>query len=159
MKNLFVSALTAIIAFSSCAVDSHPVATSRSEKNLNKEAVASFASEFKEATAVSWEKEKDLSFAHFMLGDERLVAAYDEKGERISVSRFIEYSELPLSVSLSLKERYADALKIGRVAEVNYGGYALYYFTVATKKAVLRLRSNADGFLTVMERQKILKKQ
>jgi hypothetical protein len=157
MKILFVSAAAAMIVLSSCAIDGHPVAVARSEKNLYKEAQVSFASEFKEATAVSWENENDLSFAHFMLGNERLVAAYDEKGERISVSRFIEYSELPLSVTLNLKERYPGASRLGQVAEVDYNGYAVYYFTIVTPKAVLRLRSNAGGYFTVMERQKIPK--
>ncbi len=158
MKMLIVSAV-ALLTLSSCAINGHPVAVVHSEKNINKKAVISFASEFKDATAVSWENEKELSFAHFMLGNERLLAAYDENGDRLSVSRLIEYSELPLTVTLSLKEHYPEALKIGRVAEVNYDGYALYYFTIATKKMVLRIKSNADGYLSVVEKQKIAKQQ
>ncbi|RTL58248.1 MAG: hypothetical protein EKK37_07875 [Sphingobacteriales bacterium] len=156
MKSIAVFTLAAMFTLTSCAIDGPPITAAKSEKNINKEAMANFANEFKNASDVTWDKEEDFSFAHFILGNERLVAAYDETGKHISTSRFIEFSELPLAVTLNVKERFPEAVKIGRVAEVVFDNYASYYFTIVTKKQVLRIKSSADGYINVMERQKIL---
>jgi hypothetical protein len=159
MKSIAVLIFAGMLALSSCAVDSHPVAAVQSTKNINKEAMNTFANEFKDATAVSWQSEKEFSFAYFMLGNEQLVAAYDESGDKISTSRYIEFSELPLAVSLELKKRFPGTMRIGRVSEVVFDNYACYFFTLATNKAVLRIKSSADGYMAVTDRQKILKQQ
>ncbi|MBI1781134.1 MAG: hypothetical protein HYR66_07155 [Sphingobacteriales bacterium] len=159
MKSISVLITAGMLALSACAVDSRPVASVQRTKAINKEAMTTFANDFKDATAVSWESEKEFSFAYFILGNEQLVAAYNKDGEHISTSRSIEFSELPLAVSLNLKKRFPNAMRIGSVSEVVFDNYANYYFTIATKKNVFRIKSTADGDMIISERQKILKQQ
>jgi hypothetical protein len=147
--NLFVASLL--------ATGDHPVATARSAKNISKEAIASFALEFKNAESVSWETSNDLYFAYFRLNNEQLVAAFDEAGEYISTSRYIEFSDLPLATTLALKNKYPNAQRIGRVVEVAYPGSTIYYFNIATTKHYMRIKSCGDGDLMVTGRQRINK--
>lgn len=155
MKRLTCLFAFSFIAFSLFASDDdHPVVVAKSEKNINKEALNSFLKTFKNAQVVNWETYKNLYVANFKLNNDDLTAVYDETGEYVSISRSIEFSELPLAVSMALNKKYDSFQKIGTVSEVSYTGYTAYFFTIETKTKYLRIKSTPDGDLWVTERMK-----
>ncbi|MGE5107815.1 MAG: hypothetical protein ACM3H8_09745 [Sphingobacteriales bacterium] len=149
---LFVFNIIALTLFATD--DDHPVLVAKGERNINKEALNSFTRTFKNVKAVSWEKYQNLYLANFKLNNEQLTAIYDETGEYISTSRFVEFSELPLSVSMALDNKFDSFQKVGTVVEVSYPNYTVYFFTIETKTKYLRIKSTPDGDLCVTEKMK-----
>ena len=160
MKRIIFLFAFIVVAVSLFASDyDHPIIVAKSSSNINSAAINSFAKVFKDAKAVSWEATKDLYLAYFLLNNEQLTAVYDQTGEYISTSRSIEFAGLPLSVSMSLKNKYKSFLRVGRVTEVSYSNYSVYYFTIASGKNYLRIRSTSEGDLSVSEKMRNLNTQ
>jgi hypothetical protein len=66
----------------------------------------------------------------------------------------MEFSDLPISVSLALNNKFDSFQKIGIVSEVSYSSYTTYYFTIETKTKYLRIKSTPDGDMCVTEKMK-----
>jgi hypothetical protein len=115
-----------------------------------------FEKDFLKATNVSWEKTKEYYFATFTFNDRELNAVYNEEGELIGTSRKIAYAQLPLSVSLSLSQKYGDYQLPEQVTELNYNGETHYLLTVSNAKKILQLNLRPNGEVTV---DKKIKKQ
>lgn len=157
MKKILIVLAAGILSVPAFATDDGPVPVTRSAQNINKTAVASFARDFKNANGVNWEKSDEFYFAYFLLNNEPLVAAYDDDGNKISVSRYIEFNELPLSVNMEIEKKYPAYKKSGRVTEVAYENDTVYYFTLVSDKQAVRIKTTPNGFLNVTGKQKIHK--
>jgi hypothetical protein len=157
MKKILSFITVYFIALSLFATDDHPTVVTKGEKKISKQALVSFNKDYKDASAVTWETGKELYFAYFTLNREELVAAYDEEGNAISVSRYIEFNNLPLNINMAIKEKFPDYQKFGSVAEIVFDGYTVYYFSLMNDKKVIRIKVSPDGYLNVIGKQKILK--
>ncbi|MBI2731198.1 MAG: hypothetical protein HYX40_10665 [Sphingobacteriales bacterium] len=155
MKRLIIFLTLNLFTVSLFATDDHPIAVARSTKNINKKALSSFKTDFKNALATNWESAEDVSYVYFILNNENRMAAYDDEGELISTSRYIEYNNLPLSITMELAKKYPDYQKVGSVTEVSAStGSTYYFFTIVNNKQALRIKSSGDGFIAVTGKQK-----
>jgi hypothetical protein len=70
--------------------------------------MSAFNKNFTSVSNVSWQKADAFYFANFKIGSEEIEAAYDERGELVGYARKIDVSQLPLGISISLKEKFED---------------------------------------------------
>src|SRR5260221_10832697 len=100
MKKLTIilSALVILISTSSFAKD----------EAVSAKIKIAFQKTFTSATDIHWKKVSEFYFADFRINSQDLSAAYNEDGELISASRSIFLSQLPLNISLALKNKFED---------------------------------------------------
>lgn len=110
---------------------------------------AAFQNDFAKASVVKWEKTDDFYFASFLLNDERVDAAYTEEGELIGTSRNITATQMPLSVSLAIAEKYNGYQVSDVVTELTFASATRYYVTVSNDKQSLRLKCLNNGDIEV----------
>lgn len=121
---------------------------------LNPVVKAAFAKDFKDASQVVWELNSGFYFADFMVNGKMVSAAYNEDGELLGTSRRVNFDQLPLNVSLALKQKYSD-YDLGRDAlELTYDGQTSYYITAVNSKQTLSLKCSSSGDISVEQRTK-----
>lgn len=115
---------------------------------------AVFEKNFTEAANVSWEKSEDYYFASFTLNSKRVSVAYNENGDLLGVSRVIATSQLPITVSLAVSNKYEGYAIAKNATELTYEGQTNYYITVENSKQVLRLKCSSSGDIEVDNKTK-----
>lgn len=121
-------------------------AFAKEPENVSPKVKAAFESDFSKASKISWEKTSDFYFASFTLNNVRIDAAYNEDGELLGTARVISAEQMPLSVSLTIAEKYAG-YKVEKTAiELTYEGQTRYYISVENEHQIVKLKcfSNAD---------------
>ena len=108
-----------------------------------------FEKDFQKAQNVSWEKTGDFYFASFVMNDLSVNAAYNETGELIGTSRKIATSQLPLTISLALSQKYSGYTIHEDATEISFDGETHYFVTVANAKQTLRLNFRTNGEVSV----------
>jgi hypothetical protein len=141
------------------ATDKHTLTGNVTAKDINQQVLKNFTRDYEKATDIKWEKREGIYLAHFMLNDQSLVAAYNEEGNALSISRYISFADLPLVISMAIDKTYTDYQKTGSVIEVVSGNESYYYFTLAGNKKILRIKATANGNLEVTEKQKLYNAQ
>jgi hypothetical protein len=100
------------------------------KEEVSKKVKAAFEKDFASAAlASSWEKNED--------------------GELLAVSRRIESSQLPLSVTLALEKKYPDFSKPATATELNFEGQTIYYVTLENEEKALTLKCFGSGEISV----------
>lgn len=131
-------------------------AFSKKDDTVSAKVKAEFEKNFYAATSVNWEKKESFYFATFKMKDQSFSAAYNDDGELLGVTRVISLSQLPLSVSLSIQNKYPDYTFGQSILEMNHDGQTTYYLDAENAKYRLKLSSNTSGNLSV--EKKIRKK-
>lgn len=123
-------------------------------RQRNQGSKRSFEKKFNGARGVSWKESNDLFFASFELNQRKLTAAYNADGELLGLSRNISISEVPLTVSESLKRNFGDYQILESVTEVLYDGQTSYYINAENATRSLQLKCYADGEIAITKRVK-----
>ncbi len=121
---------------------------------VSKAVKAEFQKNFSGAENVTWEIDEGFYFASFELNGKMVNAAYDEKGTLIGLSRKLQLSALPLTVSQSLQSAYPDYVIANTVTEVVYEGQTFYYANAAGATRILKLKCFSDGQIYVEKKIK-----
>jgi hypothetical protein len=137
-----LTAIVMLLTISSFATDPTP-------GNVTPVVKAAFENDFAKASGVKWEKTDEFYFVSFLLNDANVEAAYTETGELIGTSRSIKADQMPLTISLTLAEKYKGYEISDTVTELNFGGATRYYVTVSNEKQALRLKCFNDGEIEV----------
>ncbi len=125
------------------------------KEEVSKKVKAAFEKDFaSSALASSWEKKEDVYFVSFTFQSIAAYAAYNEEGELLAVSRRIESSQLPLSVTLALEKKYPDFSKPVTATELNFEGQTIYYVTLENDQKALTLKCFGSGEISVDSRIK-----
>ncbi len=105
--------------------------------DISKNAMATFASNFSNATEVKWESSDNYYSASFHLNGQILNALFAESGDLIAVSRNILSTELPINLQVAIGKNY-PGYWISELAEYAIDGETRYYMTIenADKKIV-----------------------
>jgi hypothetical protein len=98
--------------------------------SVNRKAINSFQKSFHNAEVISWEVKGNLYKVTFNSNDKTMYAYYNAEGDQIAVSRNIHIDQLPLSLSMELKEKFNDSW-LTDLFEVSANGETSYYATVA----------------------------
>ena len=76
-------------------------------------------------------------------------AAYNEEGELVGTSRKITIEQLPLSISLTLSQKYSEYTLSDDATELTCNGETKYFVTVTNAKQTLRLHCMSNGDISV----------
>ena len=113
------------------------------EEAVNKQALASFKTEFAGATDAAWTVGNSYYQVAFTMNDQKLFAYYNTQGEFLAVTRYISSFQLPLNLQTSLKKSYSNYW-ISDLFEVARSSGTDYYVTFENADTKIVLRS-ADG--------------
>ncbi len=142
MKKLTVI-LTALVIFISAS------SFAPNEVIVSTKIQTAFEKAFTSASEVKWKKSDEFYFADFKINDQALSAAFDEEGKFLGASRNITLSQLPLNVSLALKNDYADFTISKSVIEMATEGQTSYYILAENSKRIVNIKASASGVLTI----------
>ncbi len=121
---------------------------------VNAKIKSAFFQDFTGAQAINWQKTSDFYFATFMLNNKEINAAYNEDGDLVGTSRFVETGMLPLSVSLAIAKKYEGYSISSKALELSYDGETAYYLTIRNEKQALKLKCLTNGSLIVEKKYK-----
>ena len=147
MKKLTIilSALVILISASSFAKD----------ETISAKIKIAFQKTFTSATDIHWKKVSEFYFADFRINNQDLSAAYNEDGELVSASRSISLSQLPLNISLALKNKFEGYSVNNTATEINMnGGETNYYIKAENAKHAITIKANTFGELSVVDKTK-----
>ena len=121
---------------------------------VSKTVKTEFQKDFSGAQNVTWETQAEFYFASFELNGKTVNAAYDETGQLLGISRRLQITEVPLTISQSLSSNYADYSIGSTLTEVVFEGQTFYYATVVGATKVLKLKCFSDGVIYVEKKTK-----
>ena len=115
--------------------------------------LASFRTDFSNATDVQWETGTNYFRASFSLNEQRIFAFYNLEGEMMSIARYISSLQLPINLYSSLKIDYRKYW-ISDLFEVSNNEGLHYYVTLETAESKLTMRSSNGGAWSIYNRTK-----
>jgi len=117
-------------------------------ENINRQALNAFQSEFTSATDVAWKVSGNYFEVAFTIGEKRLFAFYDSRGELVAVTHFISSTQLPKHLQKSLKASYGEYW-ISDLFEMSTADEGSYFVTIenANERIVLRSRDGSKWSL------------
>jgi hypothetical protein len=121
--------------------------------NVSPRIKSSFEKDFASGSDVTWAKKEDLYLASFKAEDQNLVAAYNDNGDLLSVSREITLEKLPLAVSLALQSKYSGYNISNSVIELLTEG-TTYFINAENEKYKVKLQADTAGNITVINKTK-----
>ena len=113
------------------------------EEAVNKQALASFKTEFAGATDAAWTVGNNYYQVAFTMNDQKLFAYYNTQGEFLAVTRYISSFQLPLNLQTSLKKSYNNYW-ISDLFEMASNEGTNYYVTFENADTKIVLKS-IDG--------------
>jgi len=146
--------LTAILAFLLFVGGASFAGTAPEPLGPTEEVQSAFKKNFVGASNVNWKQTDDFYFANFQIDKKEFFAAYNSKGELLGMSRTVELADLPLALSMSIKEQYKDYEVFNSVTEIVSEGSTSYYLTAENSSRILKLKGTSDGQITIDEKIK-----
>jgi len=129
-------------------------AFAKSNEDINRNAIASFKSDFSQATQVSWQEGKDYAKATFTLNDQVMFAYYSkENNELMAVVRNILSDQLPINLFTSLKKDYGSEW-ISGLFEMAKPDHTVYFATLENADQRVVLKSDGSNEWTVFKTEK-----
>ena len=147
LKSIEMKKLTMIFAVLALMAGTSAFASTGDK--VTKAVKTEFQKNFSAAENVTWEIDEGFYFASFELNGKTVNAAYDETGTLVGLSRTLQLSAVPLSVSQSLRSAYPDYVIANTVTEVVYEGQTFYYATAEGTTRILKLKCFSDGLIYV----------
>ena len=124
-----------------------------SDVNVSPRIKSSFEKDFASCSDVSWTRNEDMYLASFKTEDQKLVAAYNDNGDLLGVTREITLEKLPLAVTLALQSKYAGYNINNSVIELMAEG-TTYFINAENAKHKVKLQADTAGNLTVINKTK-----
>jgi hypothetical protein len=113
-----------------------------------------FNKRFPNATEVNCKAYGQFTDVTFTWNGLQLQAFYTEEGDPIATARYILFSNLPLSVQMSLRKQYADFTDT-QIIEYNDENEGLsYYVTEVGLKTSYMLHVSTSGTISVFKKMK-----
>ena len=129
-----------VVGFLVAAVVSHAYPSER----VSPKVLASFKSEFSNATDVQWETGTNYFKASFSMNEQRVFAFYDVEGNLLSIGRYISTFQLPVNRFSDIKTDYSKYW-VSDLFEISNSEGLHYYITLETADTKLILRSSNGG--------------
>ena len=115
---------------------------------------SAFEKTFASASDVNWKKVKGFYMVNFKENNQDFSAAFSEEGELMSATRNISLSQLPLSISLALQNKYQGYSIDNSVTELTVDGQSNYYIKAENSKHSVTIKANSFGDLSVESKTK-----
>lgn len=114
-----------------------------------------FEKNFASATSVEWKKTKGIYVATFKDNGQDLSAAFNDEGELLGASRYITLDQLPLNVSLALRNMSGGYHFANSVLELTAEGQTSYCLTGDNGKFRTEMKANSFGDITVTSKMRL----
>lgn len=145
MKNLFLIALVGLtLSTSAYATD---------ENKVNITIRHNFYTEFKHAKNVDWTAKPDFVKATFMHEGKQSDVFYDYNGNKIGISKSLNYHDLSLKARSNIEKNYADYV-ITETIEFIKEDDESYYVSVENEKEKLVLKVSERGTISLYTKVK-----
>jgi hypothetical protein len=144
MKKLTVILSALILAISASAFTK--------DVTVSEKVKIAFKKTFSEATDIYWKKINEYYLANFKMDSQNLSAAFDEDGQLVSASRGVYLTELPLTISLALKNQFDNYNLEPVVTEVIGGGETNYYIKAENEKRTVTIKATTYGDLSIVKK-------
>ena len=116
--------------------------------------VENFTRTFPQATVVNYQVKGRYTEVNFTWNNMTLEAFFDQDGELIGTTRNIAVEDLPLSLIMTLKSKYAG-FRATEAIEFNQAESGLsYYVTVTNTEKTYLLHITPDGVIDVFKKMK-----
>ena len=126
------------------------------QPQVPKEALEAFNRNFPRASYVQWDRKGVLHMVSFVQENDKVTAYFDDKGELLKYTRYIESRNLPLTVQQAMNQAYDLSNKDRTVMEVTQGdGSTTYLISFEHKGRNYIVQSDASGVLTVIKKEKL----
>jgi hypothetical protein len=139
-KKLFVACI-AILFIAVNAFANGEEASTKAISNLKKE--------YKDATNIQWKVTPQYTKAAFTWNSQHLEVFYNNDGETIAESKFINTNELPLKAQQFINKKYAD-YTITEAVEFNNEESGMCYYVLLNKdksKQILKIATDGTASL------------
>lgn len=113
-----------------------------------------FHKRFPNATEISYKTSEELTFVKFTWEGLKLEAFYDEEGNLLATARFLPFSNLPLSVQLSIRKQYPDYLDTQVIEYDGQDDSVSYYVTEVGLKRSYMLHVLTNGEISIYKKMK-----
>lgn len=114
-----------------------------------------FEKTFASATSVEWKKTKGIYVATFKDNGQDLSAAFNDEGELLGASRYITFDQLPLNVTLALRNMSGGYHIANSVLELTANGETTYCLTGDNGKFRTEMKANSYGDITVTSKMRL----
>ncbi|MDZ4793307.1 MAG: hypothetical protein SGI83_03430 [Bacteroidota bacterium] len=133
MKKMIVTLAIAVSTLSAFA----------SDENVNQKVLEAFNTEFTSAKEVEWTVGTDYYKATFNYNGKYVFAFYNDNGELLGLTRYIQPADLPLALQNNLKKNY-EGFWVSDLFESSKHNETNYYITLenADTKIVLKSSNN-----------------
>ncbi len=145
MKKIFLT--TMIAAFVSAQLFAADVA------KVSYRVLASFESQFADATDVSWTVTDQYSKAKFTIEGEKVEAFFNSSGDIIGTSRKTDLKRLPLNAIQKIKKNYGK-YKVTETIEFEFNGDRKYFVSVENDTDRKILEVSLYGEVSIFDKNK-----
>jgi hypothetical protein len=128
--------------------------TASKDDTISAKIKSAFEKTFTSAADANWQKVNEFYTVNFKVNGRYLSAAYNQDGELLGATRNITLSELPLNITLALKDKYADYTIDKSVTEMTVNDETSYYIKAENAKKILTLKANSSGYLSLESKTK-----
>ncbi|QJB34697.1 hypothetical protein HF324_26585 [Chitinophaga oryzae] len=124
------------------------------ETTVNSRIQHSFSETFAGASEVKWYTDDNKTFtAKFNMSSSKVTAFFDDAGNLLATSRYLDPEQLPLALTSRLNKRYPnDSLYC--IVEYSSNGNVVYFITLEGKDTWTVLKADGTGATSVKSRLK-----
>ena len=140
---------TLITVYSFVSTKSH----ASDEIKVSAAVLASFNTNFKNASEVKWNISENFSKAEFSLSGQYVTAYYDATANLIAVTRNVSSFQLPITLQTKLKTSY-ESHWISDLFELSDDNGTSYYITVENGDEKVTLKSTGINEWSVYKKQR-----
>jgi hypothetical protein len=125
----------------------------KDDDKLSSAVRANFVKEFKTASNVHWQIQKDYELATFSLNGQIMTAYYNHDAALVALIHHIPVDHLPIFLMQEIKKSYNDYW-VTDLFEAAADGDSHYYVTLENSDQVIKLKSAGSTYWTVEKTRK-----
>jgi hypothetical protein len=125
----------------------------KDDDKVNSAVRANFVKEFKTATDVRWQLQKDYELATFNMNGQIMTAYYNHEATLVALLHHIPTDHLPIFLMQEIKKSYNDYW-VTELFEAAADGDSHYYLTLENSDQVIKLKSAGSTYWTVEKTRK-----
>jgi len=149
MKKLFITAAIATMFSASVFADGNKKANNT--VNVSYSVLTQFGSDFADAKSVTWSVNKNFQKADFVLGDAKMTAFYNFKGEFVALTQDVDAKAIPAKAQAEIAAQYKgyavnEVIVVQNNTELNADADETAYFVDLksdTKEVLVKITPSA----------------
>jgi len=149
MKKLFITAAIATMFSASVFADGNKKANNT--VNVSYSVLTQFGADFADAKSVTWSVNKNFQKADFVLGDSKMTAFYNFKGEFVALTQDVDAKAIPAKAQAEIAEQYKgyavnEVIVVQNNTELNADADETAYFVDLksdTKEVLVKITPSA----------------